>query len=114
KYQITKEKKDGFYFRLASKEMTGEYRMHNTKGKEFLLERVDEPQFNYLSQFVEPMLSENIEKPPSGEDYIYEIKWDGIRALVSYDEGKITLHTRNKNDITSKFPELLDGERAFR
>lgn len=114
KYQITKEKKDGFYFRLTSKEMTGEYRMHKTKEKEFLLERVDEPQLDYIHQFVEPMLSENTEKPPDDDEYIYELKWDGIRALISYEDGKISLHTRNRNDVTSKFPELLDGEKAFR
>jgi DNA ligase D-like protein (predicted 3'-phosphoesterase) len=114
KYQITKEKKDGFYFRLNSKEMTGEYRMHKTKEREYLLERVDEPQLDYVHQFIEPMLSENTEKPPRGDDFIFEIKWDGIRALISYDEGKVTLHTRNQNDVTLKFPELLDGEKAFR
>jgi DNA ligase D-like protein (predicted 3'-phosphoesterase) len=34
KYQITKEKKDGFYFRLSSKEVNGEYRIHKIKEKE--------------------------------------------------------------------------------
>ncbi len=115
KYQITKEKKDGFYFRLNSKEMSGEYRMHRTKQKEFLLERVDEPQVDYLQQFVEPMLSEIAAKPPlAGDEYVYEIKWDGIRALVAFEDGKVTLHTRNRNDVTAKFPELLEGEKAFR
>lgn len=79
-----------------------------------MLERVDEPQLDYVNQFVEPMLSENRDKPPKGDDFIFEIKWDGIRALISYEEGKVTLHTRNRNDVTSKFPELLDGEKAFR
>jgi bifunctional non-homologous end joining protein LigD len=114
KYQITKEKKDGFYFRLNSKEMTGEYRMHKTKEREYLLERVDEPQLDYVHGFIEPMLSENKSKPPAGDDYIYEVKWDGIRALISYEEGKVTIRTRNRNDVTSKFPELMDGEKAFR
>lgn len=114
KYQIIKEKKDGFYFRLNSKEITGEYRMHKTKEREYLLERVDEPQVDYVNQFIEPMLSENKEKPPRGEDYIFEVKWDGIRALISYEEGRVRLYTRNRNEVTSKFPELLDGEKAFR
>jgi bifunctional non-homologous end joining protein LigD len=114
KYQITKEKKDGFYFRLNSKEMTGEYRMHKTKEKEFLLERVDEPQVDYMNQFVEPMLSEIKEKPPLGDDFIYEIKWDGIRALISYEDGQVKIHTRNQNDVTKQFPELHIGEKAFR
>jgi bifunctional non-homologous end joining protein LigD len=114
KYQITKEKKDGFYFKLNSKELTGEYRIHNTKGKEFLLERVDEPQIDWLNRFVEPMLSESADAPPQAGDYIFELKWDGIRALISYEDGKVKLHTRNQNDITVQFPELLDGEKSFR
>lgn len=114
KYQITKEKKDGFYFRLNSKEMTGEYRMHKTKEKEFLLERVDEPQIDWLNRFVEPMLSETQDKPPASDDYVFELKWDGIRALITYEEGKIKMQTRNQIDITAQFPELLDGEKAFR
>jgi bifunctional non-homologous end joining protein LigD len=114
KYQITKEKKDGFYFKLNSKELTGEYRIYNTKGKDFLLERVDEPQIDWLQRFVEPMLSETADKPPQTDDYVFELKWDGIRALISYEEGKVRIHTRNQNEITVHFPELLDGERSFR
>ncbi|HYG01493.1 MAG TPA: non-homologous end-joining DNA ligase, partial [Chryseosolibacter sp.] len=105
KYQITKEKKDGFYFRLNSKEMSGEYRIHNTKGKEFLLERVDEPQIDFINRFVEPMLSESRDKPPTDDGFIYEVKWDGIRALVSFEDGKVKIHTRNQNDVTAQFPE---------
>jgi bifunctional non-homologous end joining protein LigD len=114
KYQVTKEKKDGFYFRLTSKEMTGEYRMHKTKEKEFLLERVDEPQIDWLGQLIEPMLSETTDKPPKGVDFIYELKWDGIRALISYEEGKMKIYTRNHIDVTQQFPELLEGDKAFR
>jgi bifunctional non-homologous end joining protein LigD len=114
KYQITKDKKDGFYFRLSSKEISGEYRIHKMKEKEWLLERVDEPQVNYLKQTIEPMLSENAEKPPKGDDYIFEMKWDGIRALIVLEDGQISLRTRNHNDITKQFPELLDGNKAFR
>jgi bifunctional non-homologous end joining protein LigD len=114
KYQITKEKKDGFYFRLNSKEMSGEYRIHRTKEKEYLLERVDDPQIDYVNQFIEPMLSETRDTPLKDEDYIYEVKWDGIRALISYEEGKLRIRTRNQHDVTNQFPELLVGEKAFR
>ncbi|MCI0750706.1 MAG: non-homologous end-joining DNA ligase [Flammeovirgaceae bacterium] len=114
RYQITKEKKDGFYFRLAGKEMSGEYRIYKIKEKEWLLERVDEPQINYLSSFVEPMLSESSDKPPRGEDYVYEVKWDGIRALTSVSDGQVKIMTRNQHDVTKKFPELLDVSKSFR
>lgn len=114
KYQKTKEKKDGFYFRLNSKDLTGEYRMHNMKGKEWLLERVDEPQVDYLHGVIEPMLSDSVDKPPKGDDYIYEVKWDGIRALIALEDGQVRITTRNQNDVTKQFPELLVGDKAFR
>ncbi len=114
KYQRTKEKKDGFYFRLNSKEITGEYRIHHTKEKEWLFERVDQPQVNYLQDIVEPMLSATADRPPRDANYVYEIKWDGIRALIALEDGKIRIRTRNHNDVTKQFPELLDGEKSFR
>ncbi|HEX6893391.1 MAG TPA: non-homologous end-joining DNA ligase [Chryseolinea sp.] len=114
KFQITKEKKDGFYFKLNSKEVTGEYRIHKMKDKDWLLERVDEPQVNYLTQEIQPMLSENANRPPKSNDYIYEVKWDGIRALITLEDEQIKIRTRNQNDVTFQFPELLIGSKAFR
>lgn len=114
KYQVTKEKKDGFYFQLNSKEVTGEYRIHKMKEKEWLLERVDEPQVNFLRQDIQPMLSENDVKPPKGNDYLYEIKWDGIRALIALEDDQLVIRSRNQNVVTSQFPELLLGSKAFR
>jgi bifunctional non-homologous end joining protein LigD len=113
-YQITKEKKDGFYFRLSSRELNGEYRTYNTGGNNWLLERVDVPQVDWLRDPVEPMLAESRNEVPTGDKYLYEVKWDGIRALVAVDEGEIRLHTRNGKDVAQQFPELLIPEKAFR
>jgi len=112
KYQITKEKKDGFYFRLSSSVQTAEYRIHRMKNKEYLLERVDEPQVNYLKTFVPPMLAESAAQLPEGEDWMYEVKWDGIRAMITLDEGALTIRSRNGRDITDRFPEL-NTDKAF-
>ena len=56
RYEISKQKKDGFYFRLHSKELSGEYRIHKTSttGKEHLLERVDSPQRDWLLRPPQP------------------------------------------------------------
>lgn len=113
RYEITKEKKNGFYFRLSSKHFNGEYRMHLMKGKEWLLERVDVPQVSFLDKEVKPMLADAAKKPPVG-DYIYEVKWDGIRVIITLNEGKLTIRSRNMNDITEQFPELNVPEEAFR
>ena len=114
KYQITKDKKDGFYFRLNSKEATGEYRIYKIKEKEWLFERVDVPQVNFLHDRIEPMLSDTTDKIPSSKDSLFEIKWDGIRALIGVEDGQVRILSRNQNDITAQFPELHGVDKAFR
>ncbi len=114
KYAITKEKKGGFYFRLQSKELNAEYSTHNTKEKVWIVQRVDKPQIDYLRDEIEPMLADSRNKVPESDNYLYEVKWDGIRALISLDEGVLRIRTRNQHDITAKFPELLVPEEAFR
>jgi len=114
RYEITKQKKDGFYFRLQSRELNAEYRTYQTKDNQWLLERVDNPQTDWLRDAIEPMLARPADKPPSSEDYLYEIKWDGLRALISLDEGEVRIRGRNGTDYTKQFPELLIPEQAFR
>ncbi|NJN42929.1 MAG: hypothetical protein HC811_12550, partial [Flammeovirgaceae bacterium] len=113
KYRITKDKKDGFYFQLSSQQLSGEYRIYKIKEKEWLMERVDQPQLDMLHTSIDFMLSESQATPPVG-DYFYELKWDGIRAMVVLEDGQIKIYSRNQNDITKQFPELQIGEKAFR
>jgi len=114
RYEISKQKRDGFYFRLQSRELNGEYRIHNTKENQWLLERVDNPQIDWLRDRIEPMLARAVDKPPQAPDYLYEVKWDGIRALISLDEGELKIRGRNGIDFTRQFPELCLPEKAFR
>jgi len=114
RYEITKQKKDGFYFRLQSRELNAEYRTHHTRENQWLLERVDNPQTDWLRDPIEPMLARSADKPPDSKDYVYEVKWDGIRAMISLDEGHIKIRGRNGMDVTEQFPELLIPEQAFR
>ncbi len=44
--------------------------------------------------------------PTPDEDFAHEIKWDGVRTLVSVDRGSVRLVTRNANDVTASYPEL--------
>lgn len=113
RYEIAKEKKNGFYFRLSGPLLTAEYRMHLMKDKEWLLERVDVPQMDFLGQVMKPMLADAAKKVPIG-NYQYEVKWDGIRALIYLNEGELKIYSRNLNDITAQFPELNVPEQAFR
>jgi len=114
KWDLTKQKKEGFYFRLNSREVNAEYRLINTRDKEWLLERVDQPQVDWLRGPVQPMLAEIRDRPFDSEDYLYEVKWDGIRALISLDEEELTIRSRNGRVITKQFPELNIPAKAFR
>jgi bifunctional non-homologous end joining protein LigD len=114
RYEITKEKKDGFYFRMQSREWNDEYRMIHTKNKDWLCERLVPPQIDWLRDPIEPMLAQNRNDPFDSPDYLYELKWDGIRAMVSLDEGNITIRSRAQRDITNLFPELQIPDQAFR
>lgn len=114
RYEITKDKKDGFYFRLHSPAVSGEYRIYKIKNKDYLLERVDRPQVDWIHDDIEPMLAQSRKDVIVSDNFIYEVKWDGIRVIVSLDENKITLRSRNNLDLTAKFPELLNAEKSFR
>jgi bifunctional non-homologous end joining protein LigD len=65
------------------------------------------------------MLATIIEKPFDNPDWLFEIKWDGYRAVAFIDEGRARLVSRNQNDLTAQFPELaalpkqLNADRAI-
>ncbi|MBB4067190.1 DNA ligase D [Gellertiella hungarica] len=56
-----------------------------------------------LPDFVEPQLATLVEKPPEGDDYIHEIKFDGYRLLARLEKGKVTFLTRTGLDWTERF-----------
>ena len=43
---------------------------------------------------------------PTGEDWTYEVKWDGMRALVYLDHGTVRVQSYNERDVTASWPEL--------
>jgi bifunctional non-homologous end joining protein LigD len=55
-----------------------------------------------LPQFVPPQLSQPVEKPPSGPQWLHEIKLDGYRMAARIDNGRVQLLTRTGLDWTDK------------
>ncbi len=53
-----------------------------------------------------PMLSTPAATPPSGPDWLYEIKWDGVRALAFIDAGALAIHARKGAPLIGTYPEL--------
>ena len=57
---------------------------------------------------VYPMLATSVEKPFDDPEWLFEIKWDGYRAVSFIADGKVRLVSRNQNDLTAQYPELHD------
>jgi bifunctional non-homologous end joining protein LigD len=56
--------------------------------------------------FFAPMGANIAEKLPKGSEWVFEIKWDGVRALFHIDRGDVTIYTRNNNRCERQYPEL--------
>lgn len=55
-----------------------------------------------------PMLLREEEKVFQDKEFLYEIKFDGIRALIYVSKNKFKILSRNGNDLTNKYPELKE------
>src|ERR1700681_340903 len=57
---------------------------------------------------IRPMQAASAEAPFSSPDYIFEVKWDGLRCLVFRDsDGRVRLQDRGLNDLTADVPEVI-------
>ncbi len=52
------------------------------------------------------MLATMVDKPFDDDSWLYEIKWDGYRAVAFLDGNSVRLVSRNQNDLTAAYPEL--------
>jgi len=53
-----------------------------------------------------PMKSFLAEKPPKGDDWLFEIKWDGVRAICFIDEKSVRMTSRTGHSCERQYPEL--------
>jgi DNA ligase 1 len=58
--------------------------------------------------FVSPMLLGRVDQPFNDANYIAELKLDGIRGVYSSLGDQPRIYTRHQNEITDKYPELLE------
>jgi bifunctional non-homologous end joining protein LigD len=65
-----------------------------------------------MPAFCEPMLATLVETAPEGKDWLYEIKYDGYRALIAADGAQVRIHTRSGLDWTAKFPQVAKAVAA--
>jgi bifunctional non-homologous end joining protein LigD len=61
-----------------------------------------------MPQRIHPALAVLADHPFSGPEWLFEIKWDGVRTLACVRDGKARLWSRSNREITNEYPEMSD------
>jgi bifunctional non-homologous end joining protein LigD len=109
-----KEKRDDESYKKKDKmqmNITNTIKMNDNQlnNIDVLLERQKE-----LEKFpieVKPMLSTLVDKPFNNKDWVFEVKWDGVRSILFFNKRKGILELQSRNGIllTYRYPELVDA-----
>jgi len=112
-YETVEEKRDGgLTVRLDGERLQGLWTLVPAKldgdPKNWLLlkKREDGAEKAASPRLYAPMLATLVEKVPTGSDWLYEVKWDGYRALAYVRTGAAVLRSRRQNDLTERFPTI--------
>jgi bifunctional non-homologous end joining protein LigD len=112
-YELVEEKRDGgLTVRLHGKRLEGTWTLVPAKldgdPKNWLLirKRDEAASSRAVRNDYRPMLATLADKLPAGDDWVYEVKWDGYRALGYVRGGEPRLVSRNGNDLTQRFPDV--------
>jgi bifunctional non-homologous end joining protein LigD len=63
-----------------------------------------------LPSIVRPMLAYPVDKAFDNKDWVFEVKWDGVRAISYKEENRgVRIQSRNGNNITQKYPEISNA-----
>ena len=62
-----------------------------------------------VKTFIKPMLAGITKTPFDDENWLYEIKWDGYRAIAEIEKGKVTFYSRNGIDFGERFPAIVQA-----
>jgi bifunctional non-homologous end joining protein LigD len=54
-----------------------------------------------------PMLCRQVKEPFDRPGWIFEVKWDGFRAIAEVEGGKVSLYSRRMNSLNGRFPEIV-------
>ena len=66
-----------------------------------------------MPEKIVPMMARTGTLPRDDEDWAFEVKWDGVRAICHSEPGRMRLHSRNLLDITPRYPEVGRLNRAL-
>jgi bifunctional non-homologous end joining protein LigD len=115
-YEVHKWRDKEVMVTFHGERVRGKYVLFRTGGKNWMIHRMDPPEDPGrapMPERLEPMLARAGDLPPD-EGWAFEIKWDGVRAVAYAEGGRLLkLESRNRNNITPRYPELRELGRAL-
>jgi bifunctional non-homologous end joining protein LigD len=121
-YELLEEKRNGgLTVRLHGERLEGTWTLvpakldGNPKNWLLLKKREDGAPEPRKRRHYEPMLATLAKDVPQGPEWLFEVKWDGYRAVADVSGGDATLTSRRGNDLTQRFPTVARAlERALK
>ncbi|MGH9027019.1 MAG: non-homologous end-joining DNA ligase [Acidimicrobiia bacterium] len=108
-YDVEKLRDDEVIVVLHGERIYGKYALFQTRDNQWMIHRMSppaDPEQAPLPDDLRPMSAVTGELPREDDRYAYEMKWDGVRALISVEGGRIRATSRQGNDMTARYPEL--------
>ncbi|MEN0015163.1 MAG: DNA ligase D [Solirubrobacteraceae bacterium] len=84
--------------------------------KDWLMHRMDpplDPEADPIPDRIEAMLAVPAPLPAREDEWAFEVKWDGVRAIVRSEPGRFHVFSRSGREITKSYPELYHLNRAL-
>src|SRR5207237_301344 len=66
-----------------------------------------------IPNFISPQLATLVKEPPSGDEWLHELKFDGYRMLCRIDRGRVTVWSRNGKEWTEKFQNVVEAVKSL-
>lgn len=104
--------------RFFGEKMRGGFSLSRMKEeKNWLLikkrDEIAEPGRDKMPHGIKPMLATLAGKPFDDPQWIFEIKWDGYRAIAEIEKGEASLYSRNGLDFKAKYPSIVEALEAI-
>ncbi len=107
-YVAEKFEADKIVVRLEGERARGRYALFRTRGEDWMIHRMDPPEAGRepMPESIEPMKATLAKLPADEENWGFEIKWDGVRAIAYCPPGHLRLESRTRREITAQYPEI--------
>ena len=119
-YEVLKWEPRKIEARLHGERVQGRYALFpidkDEEPKNWMIHRMDPPADEAAEPMPEkivPMMARTATLPRDDEDWAFEVKWDGVRAVCHSEPGRMRLHSRNLLDLTPRYPEVGRLNRAL-